>query len=200
MSRKLCLRNRQRTCAVDLPFLRQIAWHLLTHHFGRDQFTLAIHLIADPEMTQLNEQFLGHLGSTDVITFDLKNEEAELSGLSAVTYRDNQSSHGSFSSRKRMAKKGAANPSKAAPCSGEIFISIDQTLTQARPYGTIWQKELVRYVIHGLLHLHGFEDLTPSARRKMKRVENRLLQETSRAFDLKRLSRTKGPAPSKLAS
>jgi ssRNA-specific RNase YbeY (16S rRNA maturation enzyme) len=35
----------------------------------------------------------------------------------------------------------------------------------------------VRYVVHGVLHLRGFDDQRPSDRSKMKREENRLLRE-----------------------
>jgi ssRNA-specific RNase YbeY (16S rRNA maturation enzyme) len=50
---------------------------------------------------------------------------------------------------------------------------------------------LTRYLLHGLLHLHGFDDLTPAARRRMKREENRLLREAAREFVLSRLAKKK---------
>jgi ssRNA-specific RNase YbeY (16S rRNA maturation enzyme) len=46
---------------------------------------------------------------------------------------------------------------------------------------------LARYVIHGVLHLRGFDDLRPADRRKMKREENRLLKEIARLFPLSKL-------------
>ena len=74
---------------------------------------------------------------------------------------------------------------------GEIFISLDDTVAQARKFGTTWQEELTRYLLHGLLHLHGFDDLTATARRKMKREENRLLRQAAREFPLHRLAKKK---------
>jgi probable rRNA maturation factor len=59
---------------------------------------------------------------------------------------------------------------------GELFICIDEAVRQARQFRTTWQSELVRYVIHGVLHLVGYDDLKPALRRKMKREENRLLR------------------------
>ena len=59
---------------------------------------------------------------------------------------------------------------------GEIFISVADAVSQAAEFGTTWQSELVRYVIHGLLHLAGFDDLEPGARRTMKKQEERLLR------------------------
>jgi ssRNA-specific RNase YbeY (16S rRNA maturation enzyme) len=45
----------------------------------------------------------------------------------------------------------------------------------------------VRYVIHGILHLLGHDDLEPVARRKMKRVEGRWLRDIARRFPLSKL-------------
>jgi probable rRNA maturation factor len=70
---------------------------------------------------------------------------------------------------------------------GEIFICVNEAVTQARKFGTTWQSEVVRYVVHGLLHLLGFDDASPGARRKMKREENRRLRELSRRFPLSKL-------------
>jgi rRNA maturation RNase YbeY len=72
---------------------------------------------------------------------------------------------------------------------GELFICLDDAVKQAREFRTTWQEELARYVIHGLLHLRGFNDLEPAARRVMKREENRLLRRTGRAFTLAQLQK-----------
>jgi probable rRNA maturation factor len=60
-------------------------------------------------------------------------------------------------------------------------------MTQARQFRTSWQSELVRYIIHGVLHLRGFDDIRPADRRKMKREENRLLRAAGRLFRLRNL-------------
>ena len=67
---------------------------------------------------------------------------------------------------------------------GDIFVCLDDAVAQARQFRTTWQSELVRYVIHGLLHLRGYDDRHPAARRKMKREENRRLREITRRFPL----------------
>jgi rRNA maturation RNase YbeY len=59
---------------------------------------------------------------------------------------------------------------------GELFISVADAVKHAAEFGTTWDKELVRYVIHGLLHLRGYDDLEPAKRRVMKREENRLVK------------------------
>ena len=70
---------------------------------------------------------------------------------------------------------------------GEIVICIDEAVSQARRFGTAWQSELVRYLIHGLLHLCGHDDSCPGSRRRMKREENHLLKIVSAQFPLRKL-------------
>jgi rRNA maturation RNase YbeY len=59
---------------------------------------------------------------------------------------------------------------------GEVFVCVEVAVSQARQFATRWQDELVRYAIHGALHLKGFDDHRPADRRRMKREEDRLLQ------------------------
>lgn len=59
---------------------------------------------------------------------------------------------------------------------GELFICVAEAVRQAVEFGTTWEEEIRRYVIHGLLHLRGFDDRTPEDRRRMKREENRLVR------------------------
>lgn len=47
----------------------------------------------------------------------------------------------------------------------------------------------MRYIIHGILHLSGHDDLQPADRRRMKKEEGRLLKEMGRRFRLSKLER-----------
>jgi probable rRNA maturation factor len=58
---------------------------------------------------------------------------------------------------------------------GEVFICVDVARRQARHFRTSSPAEVVRYALHGLLHLAGFDDQTPAARRLMKQEEDRLV-------------------------
>ena len=86
--------------------------------------------------------------------------------------------------------KGVGRVSTRVPeqVHGEIFICIDDAVKQARQFRTTWQSELVRYLIHGVLHAVGYGDLTPADRGVMKREENRLLLMLSRQFSLRHLA------------
>jgi rRNA maturation RNase YbeY len=70
---------------------------------------------------------------------------------------------------------------------GEIFVCVEEATRQAKEFGTNWRSELVRYIVHGALHLAGHDDLEPVARKKMKRAEGRLVRELSRRFALSKL-------------
>ena len=59
---------------------------------------------------------------------------------------------------------------------GELIISVAQAITQARRYRTTPSRELALYIVHGILHLQGYDDLTPSKRRPMRAAERRLLR------------------------
>ncbi len=60
--------------------------------------------------------------------------------------------------------------------SGELLICPAVAVEQAQEFGTSPASELVRYVVHGVLHLSGFDDLSPALRRLMKKEENRLVR------------------------
>jgi probable rRNA maturation factor len=65
---------------------------------------------------------------------------------------------------------------------------VDDAIAQAREFGSSWQSEVVRYVVHGILHLLGYDDLQPELRRKMKRAEHRLVRRLENRFALAQLS------------
>ncbi len=83
---------------------------------------------------------------------------------------------------------GARNP-ELKRLHGEIFVCVDEALRQARRFRTSWQSEIVRYLVHGVLHLLGYDDSRPAARRRMKREENRRLRQLTGHFALSRLAR-----------
>jgi len=58
---------------------------------------------------------------------------------------------------------------------GELIISVDHAVSQARRYRTTPARELALYVVHGILHLSGYNDRTPAERRRMRAAERRLL-------------------------
>lgn len=144
----ITVRNRQTTRRIKVALLERIIRTLMSELSQKEFFELGISLVDEAEMIQLNREFMGHKGTTDVIALDYC--EANLAG--------------------------------------DIFVCIDEACTQAKRFGTTWQTELVRYVVHGVLHLSGYDDRRLADRRKMKEAEDRLVRELGKRFNLQRLS------------
>lgn len=70
---------------------------------------------------------------------------------------------------------------------GELFVCVDDAIAQAKEFRTTWQSETVRYIVHGVLHLLGHDDLRPDMRRQMKREESRLVRGLEQRFSLAQL-------------
>ncbi len=58
---------------------------------------------------------------------------------------------------------------------GEIFISVETAQRQAESFATSLEHELRLYLVHGLLHLHGFDDRDPDARRRMHSTQEKIV-------------------------
>jgi rRNA maturation RNase YbeY len=151
---ELWLRNQQSRRRINLRLLRQILVHLTNSRPSLRFTELGISLVDADEITRLNEAFLQHAGSTDVITFDYCEPR-----------------------------------SPRQPIQGEIFICVDEAVAQARRFRTAWQSEMVRYAVHGLLHLGGFDDRRAAQRRQMKKVEDEIIRELARKFRLRDLGK-----------
>ena len=58
---------------------------------------------------------------------------------------------------------------------GEIIISIDDAKINSQKFKVSFFEEIARLVIHGILHLLGYDDQITSDNKVMKRMENKLL-------------------------
>jgi probable rRNA maturation factor len=151
----IVITNRQRARKIDLRRLKEIVTAIL-EELEIKHCELEINLLGAKEMAALNETFLRHDGSTDVITFD-------------------------YSEGKKLRRNVGV--------SGEVFISVDDAIAQAKKFKANWQSEIIRYIVHGILHLLGHDDSKSDLRRKMKHEENRLLRELSKKFSLAQIAR-----------
>ncbi|GHT01735.1 endoribonuclease YbeY [Bacteroidia bacterium] len=55
--------------------------------------------------------------------------------------------------------------------SGDMFISLDSVRSNAKKYATLENEELRRVMVHGLLHLCGYNDKTPQDIKFMRAQE-----------------------------
>lgn len=63
---------------------------------------------------------------------------------------------------------------------GEIFVSVETAQRQAEAFRTSLNYELRLYLVHGLLHLYGFDDQEQAARRRMHSIQKKIVALASR--------------------
>lgn len=59
---------------------------------------------------------------------------------------------------------------------GEIVISSETAKNYGAEYGNDFPKEMMLYIIHGLLHLSGHEDADPKERENMEKIQSSILE------------------------
>ena len=72
---------------------------------------------------------------------------------------------------------------------GEIIISTERAVAQAKKFKTDVVQELALYLTHGLLHLTGYDDTTASTRSTMTRRQRWILQRVRKKLDLHQILR-----------
>mgnify|MGYP002140282840 CR=1 FL=1 len=140
--------NRQEDRPVDLRKLR--AWTLAALESMGCTAELGIHLVGAQEMAQVNWDYLRHQGSTDVITFE---------GDAAA---------------------GLAGEICVSADTAARYVGADLASARGRAPGAPLQKkfsaELTLYLVHGWLHLVGYDDLQPAKKRRMRAAEARAMK------------------------
>jgi len=59
---------------------------------------------------------------------------------------------------------------------GEVVASVEEAAHTAKKLGCKWQDELRLYLIHGILHLVGYDDCTKVKRARMEKMQEELLK------------------------
>lgn len=115
---------------------------------GIERAEIGIVLVDDRRIAAVHRRWMGVRGPTDVITFD----------LSAAGHA------GDF---------GAAGGGVLA---GDIVVSTETACRSARAVGWTPRQELTYYIVHGILHLSGYDDQTAADRRTIRRRERSLMR------------------------
>lgn len=127
--------NNQRKIKIKVKDFQEYAENVIeTIPTARGKIA-TVAFVSDKKMRELNKSFRGKNSTTDVLSFPFEAEEFEkLSGLSAVA-------DGYF--RK---------------CNlGDIIISIEQAERQAEENSLILETEIKQLILHGVLHLCGYD-------------------------------------------
>lgn len=108
---------------------------------------ISLVLTGDSEIHRVNRDFLGHDYPTDVISFRL-DDESSGQGIDGTS---------------------------TTKLEGELVISLETAARAAADAGWSLESEVVLYVVHGLLHLCGYDDLSDQPRLIMRRREREIL-------------------------
>ena len=152
---EIVFENLQKKVALNPPQILKIVKTILRHE-GVDRASLSIVFVSHQRIKALNKKFLGRDYTTDVLAFDLTERKGTAPASPAGGRRTP-----TFGNVKQIV--------------GDIIISTDAVLKNARTYKTELSEELALYVIHGILHLLGFDDHKTRDVKKMRRKEQQLL-------------------------
>jgi probable rRNA maturation factor len=114
---------------------------------GWSEAELSLTLLGDRAMARLNRETFGRRGPTNVISFPVDAEIGRGGARTALTI------------------SGEARPvpdsDQPPPMLGEVVISIETTRRQAKEFGWPWQELFDFFLIHGILHLMGYDHGAP---------------------------------------
>lgn len=114
-------------------------------------WVLNVVFLDDQKMAEANSEYVGHEGTTDVITFSY------LDDMDSIFPGD---------------------------IGLELFVCADVAeRVGARRKDSFFEREIALYIVHGILHAAGYDDLCPADRRKMRYHERRLLTKLSEKYD-----------------
>lgn len=120
-------------------------------------------------MARVNQDFLNHQGSTDVITFDYSDEP--------MPPHPETRTYGEILVCPAVAARILASQNRARPGSP--------------PLGKSLGEEVVLYLVHGILHLTEYDDISSQAAAEMRQAEARVMRVLGVEFAFDRLFSTK---------
>jgi probable rRNA maturation factor len=127
-------------------WLRRVARHVLAAE-GAGPSELGVVVSDDATVRELNRRYLGVDEPTDVLSFGLGEKGGEPFAL----------------------------PPGKAPSLGEVIISYPTAVRQAEEQGYSVEAEVAHLLVHGVLHLLGYDHLEAEDERVMRRREEEIL-------------------------
>jgi probable rRNA maturation factor len=129
---------------VDGAALRRLAAEVLSQEGVAEQTELSLVITDDEALRELNRRFRGVDAPTDVLSFGTGTEERFVSAPEGPPYL------------------------------GDVVISYQRALAQAEELGQAAERELKLLVVHGILHLLGYDHQEEAAARKMREKESKM--------------------------
>ena len=155
-SYQILISNDQTAVTVSEEELVRVATLTLQSE-GVVEAEISVALVDDPAIHRLNRDYLQHDFPTDVISFLLDSGTADPRGITQPT----------IAGRRGTGKWLA----------GDVVLSGDTAVREAKEYGWEPKSEVCLYLVHGLLHLCGYDDLTDEEQTIMRQREREILRE-----------------------
>jgi probable rRNA maturation factor len=152
--------DEQAEVAVDALRWVRLARMVMEEQGVRGDAELSMLFVDEKAMSDLNERFLGRTGPTDVLAFPMDDELIE-SGR-----QPDQGGRGPGS---------PAEPSDAPILVGDVVICPRVAERQARDHVISLDDEMTLLVVHGVLHLLGFDHEEDEEASVMERRERELM-------------------------
>jgi probable rRNA maturation factor len=139
---------------LEEDFLVQVAQKVLAEEQVASA-EISVALVDNAAIHDINRQYLGHDYPTDVISFLLDCEPSSDENSSANLPADLRG--------------------RGKRLDGEVIISTEIAIQEAGNFGWSPREEVVLYLIHGLLHLVGYDDLSSTEQKVMRARERAML-------------------------
>ena len=147
--------NLQKKVSLNPQRVQKIITAILRRE-GLKKTSLSVAFVTAQKIRALNQKFLKHSYPTDVLAFDLTEPF-----LLKSKFSENRKFRFLFGKRKLS--------------QWEIIISTDAAIQNAKRFKTSVREEMTLYVIHGLLHLLGYDDHRSKDVERMRTKEQELL-------------------------
>ncbi len=143
--------NLQDKIPVDAAVLEQMAFTVLSQLQCDSHCELSIALVDDQEIQRLNREYRGIDRNTDVLSFALQEAQEPL------------------------LTRTSSDESAWPVVLGDVILSTETAQRQAQEHGHPFERELSFLLIHGILHLLGYDHHTDEDARTMENLEQTLV-------------------------
>jgi probable rRNA maturation factor len=154
--------DEQRSVAVDLPRWRALAEAVLADEGVRGNVELSVLFVEEDDIAALNEQFLGDAKPTDVLAFPIDAVDVDV--MSSPT------------SGRRGPDRPPPDPGDQPLLLGDVVLCPAVARAQATEHAGTLDDELALLVVHGILHVLGYDHDQPDETVAMRGREVALLE------------------------
>ncbi|MEE8442297.1 MAG: rRNA maturation RNase YbeY [Dehalococcoidia bacterium] len=146
---------------LSVPWLRRVAKQALLNG-GRTPYGMSLAITDDETIRRLNREYRGLDETTDVLAFAFDHPGS----FEGDGFPSDSADMGPF-----------ITPPEEAGFAGEVVVSYPTCQRQAAALGHAANDEMALLIIHGVLHLLGYDHATPEEEEVMKAREQEALAE-----------------------